>query len=530
MTAPAWMPDVTSETFTWDVPSSFNIAADSLDNHPADAPAIIDHGAGGAITTFGELRDRSRKLARWMLDQGLEAGDRVAIFLPQCWELPAIHYACYYAGLITVPLTTKFGEEAISTRIRDAGVKMIFGRNADLDRVRSALEATDTLQNTIAVDRPVEPGAITFEQILSSDTREHPLGSTRADDPALLIYTSGTTGPPKGALHAHRMLIGHVPCIRMTFDGFPRNDDIVWTPAEWAWIGGLVNTLLVSLAAGTPVVANDAQVSPELCVTIIDEAQVTCGVLPPTVLKQMRALGIHPQQGTLRAVGSGGENVGQELHAWAADTFGVPVNEVYGQTENNLIVCQWRQHTSYPDGSMGSATPGFDVQIMGSDGELIVDGSIGEIVVRQPNPSTFLRYWNHPEATKAKTIGPWLRTGDRGRMNDAGHLWYEGRTDDVISSSGYRVGPGEIEATLLEHPAVALAAVVGEPDTVRGQAIVAHVVLAPTYEASDDLAASLQSFVKNRLAFYQYPRKVHFHDELPMTTTGKILRRALRDA
>ena len=205
--------------------------------------------------------------------------------------------------------------------------------------------------------------------------------------------------------------------MRRVFDNFPQEADIVWTPAEWAWIGGLVNTFLTTLACGVPIVASDEQISVDLSVRIMDEVGVTCAVLPPTLMRQMRAHNMLPNADQLRAIGTGGESLGAEMHAWIESTFGVPANEVYGQTENNLVVCQWRQRYSYPEDSMGRATPGFEIGILNEDGTLITDGSIGEIAVRQLNPSALLGYWNAPEATAAKFSGDWLRTGDRGRMS-----------------------------------------------------------------------------------------------------------------
>jgi acetyl-CoA synthetase len=512
----AWWQDIDSENPTWTVPERFNIAADSLDHHAADAVAILERGGSRTLdVTYGELRDRARRIAGWLLDNGAARGDRVAVFLPQSWELAAVHSAVYYAGMVAV-------------RLENAGVSAIVGRAADLERISGGLQGVESLAHVIAVDVPCTDSTVTLDSVLESPVPEHGLGDTGAEDPALLIYTSGTTGNPKGALHAHRVLVGHMPGVRITHDAFPQEGDLFWTPAEWAWIGGLLDVLFPSLAMGIPVVASDARVTPELALHMFETVGVRNSFMPPTALKQLRAAGLVPTSSSVRTIASGGETLGDELQDWVQQTFGVPVNEFYGQTEMNMTVGQRRQQWTPAVASMGRAIPGFEVSVLDPMGEPAEDGTVGEIAVRTPNPGEFLGYWGNPEATADKYSGEWLRTGDLGSRTEAGDLRFEGRADDVISSAGYRIGPGEIEECLLGHPAVALAAVVGEPDDLRGEMVVGHVVLKDGVVGSAELAEELRLHVKGSLAFYQYPRRIHFHEELPMTTTGKIQRRLLK--
>ncbi|GAA2094978.1 MULTISPECIES: AMP-binding protein [Brevibacterium] len=523
---PAWWQDLEAETFAWQVPERFNIAADSLDPHPAEALALLERGGSRDIDmTFGELRDRARRIASWLLERGFSPGDRIAVFLPQSWELAAVHSAIYYAGMIAVPLTTKFGPEAVRFRVEDSGAQALFGRPADLGRVAEGVREVPCV---VSVSDACEQAETTLAEVLRAEVVPHPLGETRADDPALLIYTSGTTGNPKGALHAHRVLIGHMPGVRMTHDAFPQPGDLIWTPAEWAWIGGLLDVLFPALACGVPVVGSDARVTPELAVHMFDEVGVRNSFLPPTALKQMRATGAVPAAPRVRTLTSGGETLGESLQRWAQEVFGVEVNEFYGQTEMNMTVGQHRQSRRPAPGSMGRAVPGFSVEVLGPDGAPAERGAIGEIAVRTPNPGEFLGYWGQAQRTREKYRGEWLLTGDLGTVGPDGDLAFAGRADDVISSAGYRIGPGEVEESLLGHPAVALAAVVGEPDELRGEIVVAHVVLKDGAEPSDVLRRQLAAHVKGSLAYYQYPRRIEFHDELPMTTTGKIQRRMLR--
>lgn len=526
---PGWWQDIDADDLVWEVPERFNIAAASLDSHAPDALAILERAGSRTLdVTYGELRERAQRIAGWLLDNGLTKGDRVAIYLPQSWELAAVHSAVYYAGMVAVPLTTKFGDAAVRYRLENAGVRTLVGRARDLDRISTGLQGLDSLTHVIAVDEECSDSTTTLDTVLEAPVPDHGLGDTLADDPALLIYTSGTTGNPKGALHAHRVLVGHMPGVRITHDAFPQPGDLFWTPAEWAWIGGLLDVLFPSLAMGVPVVASDARVTPELALHMFETVGVRNSFMPPTALKQLRAAGVDAPAASVRTIASGGEALGDELQEWVQTVFGVPVNEFYGQTEMNMTVGQRRQQWAPASGSMGREVPGFEVRVLDPLGEPAADGAVGEIAVRTPNPGEFLGYWDNPDATREKYSGHWLRTGDLGSRSAAGDLTFEGRADDVISSAGYRIGPGEIEESLLGHPAVALAAVVGEPDDLRGEIVVGHVVLKEGITGTPELAEELRLHVKDSLAFYQYPRRIHFHEELPMTTTGKIQRRLLK--
>jgi acetyl-CoA synthetase len=252
--------------------------------------------------------------------------------------------------------------------------------------------------------------------------------------------------------------------------------------------------------------------------------------LPPTALKMMRQVP-NPRQRfpfALRTVGSGGETLGRELLDWGRQHLALTVNEFYGQTECNLVVANCAALMAPRPGSMGRPVPGHDVVVLDDGGDVAPIGIEGEIAIRRPDPVMFLRYWNNPVATAGKFSGEWLLTGDRGRHDEEGHIWFVGRSDDVITTAGYRVGPGEIEECLMKHPTVALAAVVGIPDPLRTEVIKAFVVLKPGYAPSQALATEIQEFVKKRLAAHEYPRLLEFIEALPMTATGKIMRRELR--
>nr|WP_309139602.1 AMP-binding protein [Siccirubricoccus sp. G192] len=353
---------------------------------------------------------------------------------------------------------------------------------------------------------------------------------TAADDPALIIYTSGTTGSPKGALHAHRVLLGHLPGVEMPQDLFPKPGDLFWTPADWAWIGGLLDVLLPSLHHGVPVLAHRmTKFDPEVAFRLMAEHGVRNAFLPPTALKMLRAVPDPARFGQrLRSIGSGGETLGEELLEWGRAAFGCAINEFYGQTECNLVVANCASIMPVKPGCMGRAVPGHAVAVVDATGNPLPPGGPGTIAIRRPDPVMFLGYWNNPEATAAKFIGDWLLTGDQGAQDEEGYFRFIGRDDDVINSAGYRIGPGEIEDCLLRHPAVAMAAVVGLPDALRAERVAAVIVAAAGVVPGPALAQEIQDFVRTRLAAHAYPREVHFADTLPLTATGKVIRRDIR--
>src|SRR6185369_5021965 len=305
-----------------------------------------------------------------------------------------------------------------------------------------------------------------------------------------------------------------------------------WTPADWAWAGGLLNILLPGLYYGVPVVARKFdKFDPEDAFALITREQVRNAFVPPTALRMLRAAqnpkGRHAI--ALRTIGSGGEALGAETYEWGKDALGLTINEFYGQTECNKILAACNAIGVSKAGAIGKPVPGHRVAVIRPDGSVCAAGEIGQIAVERPDPVMFLKYWNRDDATRDKFIGNWMTTGDQGMLDDEGYISFVGRDDDVITSAGYRIGPGEIEDCLIAHPAVALAAVVGKPDPMRTEIVKAFIVLKQKGAASDALASDIQAFVKTRLSAHEYPREIAFIDELPMTTTGKVIRRLLRD-
>jgi acetyl-CoA synthetase len=519
--------------FRWDIPARFNIARACCDRH-ADggsrlAMIYVDENGAVQRTSFDEVAEMSRRFANVLKADGLERGDRVAVFLSQSLELPIAHLAAFRSGMVSIPLFALFGEDALEFRLSNSSAKAIVTDAAGWEKLAKIRDRLPDLGNVYLIGDDAPAGAKRFWSQIEAASAEFLTVDTAADDPAMIIYTSGTTGNPKGALHAHRMLLGHLPNIEMCHNFLPQPGDLMWTPADWAWIGGLINALFAGWYHAVPIVGHRARkFEPQAAMQLMADHAVRNVFLPPTALKLMRIAGVKHPGVRLRSIFTGGESLGGELLDWVRATFGIDANEVFGQTECNLVVGSNSKLFPIRPGSMGKATPGFDVRIVNERGEEQPRGSRGIIGVRQPNPVTMIEYWKNPDATAKKYAGEFLVTGDLGIQDEDGYFWYVSREDDVITTAGYRVGPSEIEHTLMKHPAVAMSAVVGIPDPVRTESIKAWIVLRPGFAPDDALAREIQEFVKVQLAAHEYPRFVQFTDTLPMTATGKVLRRELR--
>jgi len=520
--------------FSWDVPAQYNIGVDVCDkwsHEPARIALIHKPPAGETVEyTFAEICRLSNQAAGLMLSSGLARGDRVAVFLPQLPETAISHLAIYKMGAIAVPLFSLFGVDALEYRLADCGARAVVTDLAGAAKLRSIRSRLPELKIVFTIDG-VAADSVGFHDGLARESIHFEPLITDANDPALIIYTSGTTGPPKGALHAHRVLLGHLPGVEISHDLAPQAGDRFWTPADWAWIGGLFDVLMPAWHHGLPVVSHRFEkFDPEAAFQLIDELGVRNAFLPPTALKLMRAV-VNPKARwrlDMRSIASGGESLGRELINWGRETFGLTVNEFYGQTECNMIISSCGRIMTERPGRMGKAVPGHRVAIVDAAGREAPTGTVGNIAVHRPDPVMFLRYWNNEEATAQKFVGDWLLTGDQGESDADGYIRFVGRDDDVITSGGYRIGPGEIEDCLLGHPAVRLAAVVGVPDQLRTEVVKAFIVLHDNIEAGELLVRELQDHVRLHLAAHEYPRQVEFVSALPLTASGKIIRRKLR--
>jgi acetyl-CoA synthetase len=524
------------ESFRWDVPERFNIAEACCRRHARDPSRVALHwedeeGAASTLT-FGELLERANRLSNALSGLGVERGDRVGIVLPQRPETAVAHIACYQMGAVAMPLSILFGPDALEYRLRDSGATAALVDPASLPNLLQVRDRLPSLAHVIGVAGARSAGVQSWETLLDAAGSGFSCVDTAADEPALLIYTSGTTGPPKGALMPQRALLGNIPGFVHSHDLYPQEGDFFWSPADWAWTGGLMDALLPSLYFATPILGYRGRFDPERAFWLMQKHAVRNSFLFPTALKMMMKAAPEPRRRyklALRSIMSAGESVGDAVFGWTREALGVTVNEMFGQTEINYIV--GNSHTLWPakPGSIGRPYPGHRVACIDEQGKEVPEGEMGEVAAwGEGDPVFFLEYWKNPDATRRKYTGKWCRTGDLALRDEDGDLWYRGRTDDMFKSAGYRIGPSEIENCLVKHPAVANAAVVGSPDPERGNVVKAFVVLSPGREASRQLEAELQEHVRGKLAPYEYPKEIEFLDALPMTTTGKVQRRVLR--
>ncbi|MDB4222173.1 AMP-binding protein [Granulosicoccus sp.] len=530
--------------FKWHIPEFYNIGMDVCDRWAELSPekiAIIDVGFDHSFKEYRykDIQQLSNQLSNALKRRGIASTDqypdRVAILLPQCVETAVSHIAVFKLGCISIPLFTLFGQDALLHRLKDSGAKALITNSVGLEKIRQIRQELPELSCLITIDAAIDE-AENLEDVCRHELPTFTAKKTRSDDPALLIYTSGTTGNPKGALHAHRVLLGHLPGVELSHNFLPIEGDRFWTPADWAWIGGLLDVLLPSLHHGIPVVAHRAiKFNAAQAVQLMQKFGVRNAFLPPTALKLMQSLPDEVFEGlSIRSIGSGGESLSAGLIEWGRRVFGTTINEFYGQTECNMIVSSCAAIEPATPGCMGRAVPGHDVRIIDPLSGLSMDDDLeGSIAVKAPNPVMFIEYWNNSEATRNKFVespsGQWLLTGDRGVRQADGKIRFIGRDDDVITSSGYRIGPAEIENCLISHESVQLAGAVSKPDDLRGAIVVAYVKLQDGFLPSDELGRELADWVKHRLAAHEYPREIYFITDMPITTTGKLIRATLRN-
>ena len=528
--------DEVCRNFKWETPAYYNIGTDVCDKWAGDKSRValiyIDPDGNEQTYTFRELKDISNQLANALRANDIGPADRVGILLSQRPETLISHIAIYKLGAIAVQLLTLFGPDAIEYRLQDSTSRAVITDKENLSKIYEIKERLPHLKLIIAVDSKKEKSATDFWDCVNKGSRQFSPVKTRPDDPAVIIYTSGTTGQPKGTLHGHRLLPGILPGFDFFHNLFPQKDDLLWTPLDWAYIGGSYDALFPTLHHGCPVLAyRPRKFDPEKAFYMMARHGVRNLMAVPTVLRMMMHAVKHPRERfdiRLRSITAGGETMGAELCDWTREQLGVDINEQYGQTECDLVVGYCSEIMEIVPGAIGRAVPGHIVDVLDEDGRIVKPGELGEIAVKAPDPVMFLEYWKNPRATREKFIGDWMRTGDYGRKDKDGNFWFSGRQDDIIESGGFRIGPGEVEDCLMKHPAVALVGVIGVSDPVRGEIVKAFILPQTGVTPDKALEQSIQEHVKKRLEAHAYPREVAFVDEMPRTSTGKILRKELR--
>ncbi|HEY6822591.1 MAG TPA: AMP-binding protein [Burkholderiales bacterium] len=523
-------------SFRWQVPERFNIAHACCGQWAADRSRFAlyweDESGAASAWSFWDIQVAANRLSNALASLGVGRGDRVALILPQRPEMAIAYIAIFQMGAIALPLSHLFGPDALEYRMEHSGAKIALVEPTTLANLWAIKSRLSQLEHVVGVGGAREAGVLSWEELSSKAASHFRLVDTSAQDPSLIIYTSGTTGAPKGALHAHRVIIGNSPGFVHSHDLFPQKGDMFWSPADWAWAGGLFDALLPSWYFGIPVLGYRGKFDAERAYYLLQKYGVRNTFLFPTALKLMMKAVPAPKRSytlDLRSIMSAGESVGVTVIEWAKEQLGVTINEMFGQTEINYVVGNCQVAWPVKPGSIGRPYPGHRVAVIDEKGVELPRGELGEIAIkRDEDPVFFLEYWKNENATREKFIGDWATTGDQGKMDEDGYLWYQGRSDDVIKSAGYRIGPAEIESCLVKHAAVANAAVIGKPDETRGAVVKAFIVLQAGYVAGPKLVEEIQAHVRGRLAPYEYPREIEFIDALPMTTTGKVQRKELR--
>ena len=523
------------ESYDWDAPGELNMAHEACDRYAGSGNvgfAWVSESGDLTEYTFAELRDASNRVANALTELGVERGDRVTTLLPKIPETIVSVLGIWKTGAIHVPLFTAFEKQALEFRIDDCEpVLLIHG--AEYGDTVESLDVAEGIERVAVGTSEPRGGARSFEDLVADQSTEFDVVRTSIDDPSTMQYTSGTTGQPKGVVMSHRVLATLYPHTRYALD--VTEDDVVWGAADPSWSYGLFTTGFGPMALGATRLLHAGEFEAERWVRILDEYDVTILGAVPSAYRGIIRAGEEVLEGrsfeSLRVLSSAGEPLNPEVYEWFEERLGLEIHDTYGLTEAGMIVNNYAGLEMETEaGSMGRPCPGFEVDLLDPETrEPVGTDEIGEIVVRPREWLLMDEYWGMPERTEDAFFDGWLLTDDLARRDEDGYFWYEGRSDDVIISSGYRIGPFEVENSLMEHPAVAEAAVIGVPDDQRGQIVKAYVVPAEAPEDPERTLDELRSHVKSQLARHAYPREIEFIDELPTTATGKVQRYRLEE-
>lgn len=513
----------------WDAPEELNIAHEVCDRHPTDRVALEYAGTEGEreTLTFGDLEERSNRFANVLSDL-VERGDRVFTYMPRVPEHYVSLVGTLKAGAVFGGVNERFGPEGIAYRLDDCDARAIVTTADNRKTVAAALEEAPSVEHVIVVGEGME-NDLDFHEECEGASTEFETVRTSGEDDALLYYTSGTTGRAKGVLHKHRWVAGVAATQRFAVD--LQESDLYWSTADLGWLTGPINSL-GAWFWGTSQLTYEGEFDPETWAGLLDEYPVSVLFSVPTAYRMLREKEavLSETDLDLRHALSIGEPLSAGVVDWGEEVLGVTIHDTYGQTETgNMIINNYPTHPVRP-GSMGKPLPGIEATVVDPEtGEPLRPGETGEIAQRGNYPCFFAEYWEQPEKTEDCFVNGWYLSGDLGYLDTDGYFWFEGRADDVIISSGYRIGPFEVESSLGEHEAVAEAAVVPKPDPERGNIVKAYIVLSEGVDPSEELVGDIQNHVKDELAAHEYPREIEFREELPKTVTGKIRRTELRD-
>ncbi len=514
--------------FRWDVPAGYTIAA-AVDGHararPDRACVLWESEAGERRTlTWRELSEQSSRFAAVLAGLGVKKGDPVIHIFPRVPEAFVAQIGTFKAGAVAVPGTDMLRAKDIVYRAETAGARTVIAHASTIGEVEE-VRGKCPLEHFILIGGE-RTGWLSFEKALRNARPMAPVPLT-AQDPLTINFTSGTTGNPKPVLHRHRWLYGHSRVTARYFWGADP-DDVIWATTAPGWAKWYWAPMGVGLTIGCTQLMYHGRFDAERYLDLLSRYPVTkLGATPTEYRIMIQVPDLARRKVSLKDALSAGEPLNAEAIAVFQEAFGVAIRDGYGQTESVCLVCNPPGLPVKP-ASMGLPTPGPGATPVDENGVPVKPGEIGEIAVPVGNPGIFDGYWNDPELTAQVLSGKWYRTGDLVRVDEEGYLFFEGRADDVIKASGYRIGPFEVEDALVSHPAVVEAAVIGASHPVRGQIVKAFVILAKGYQPSAVLEEELQDHVKRVTAPYKYPREIEFVAELPKTTSGKIKRAELR--
>ena len=503
-----------------------NIGEEALGRHgdsEETAVRIRDFGTGELEEySFAELNAAANRVANYLVEH-TERGARVVAMLPTQLELYAVVFGTLKAGRVYVPMAPVFGPDAASYRLGDAGAAVFVTTTDHYDRVGDAVP--EDVDRVVTVGGEVDGDRTEGYRAVEDHGSDFEAVDTHPGDPFALSYTSGTTGQPKGVPMTH----GDVPDLHayVEFVVDLRPEDTYFVAASPAWSYGLVMGTLMPGIRGTAIGCYRGEFDGGMLMDTLARLEVDNAMVPPTALRQLAQAGVDAEGIDLRVLLAAGESLDEDSVGWCRDVLGTEPQDSYGMTESGMSVCNYAfEDWEVKPGSMGRPLPGKEVALLDDDEEPVEQGETGEICIRREGDDRG-SYWGRPEATTEMFTGRWLHTDDLARQDEDGYFWYVGRKDSVIVSAGYRIGPDEVEETLLKHDAVAEVAVVGVPDETRGEIVKAHIT--PARAPDEGLAEEIQDFARETLSKHEYPREVEFHDELPKTATGKIARSDLED-
>lgn len=521
-------------TFQWPRPEYFNFATDVIDRWAEDPAKLamlwVDDTGNEIRRSFQDISIVSRRLANVLADAGVTRGDTVVVMLGRqiaWWESVT---ACLRMGAIVSPGTMQLAANDLAYRINTAQASCIITDHDGAEKLEQVLEQCPSLQARLVIDG-ARDGWIDYTEALGQASSEFPVVETKAEAPALCYFTSGTTGYPKMAMHSHSYGLAHTTTGKYWLD--LKENDLHWNISDTGWAKAAWSSYFGPWNCGAAIFVHHASgFDPDKTLKLMGQYPITTVCGAPTIYRMLVQQDLKQYDfGSLRHCVAAGEPLNPEvINVWKEAT-GITIRDGYGQTET-VILCGNFPGIEPRFGSMGKPAPGIDLQVIDNDGQITAVNTEGDIAVRvkpQRPQGLFREYKNQPEKTAGCFKGDWYLTGDRATMDEDGYFWFVSRSDDVILSSGYRIGPFEVESALLEHEAVAESAVVSSPDPDRGEVVKAFVVLTPAHQASEALSQTLKDHVKQATAPYKYPRKIEFVNELPKTISGKIRRVELRE-